>query len=263
MEKQTLDNVTALILAGGQGTRLRSVISDRPKPMAGIRTHQGKEEKPFLSFLMTYLAKQGIKHIVLSISHMAQQIAEFYSDERELLHLANLGISLDFCYEKKPLGTGGALKFAMDDEDLFSLCAPNVLVLNGDSFFNSNLAAFYDFHLNAPLSNFSLNLKEMPSIDRYGQVVLEGQKVEFFKEKDPSFQGSGLINSGVYFLNRSYYLAASKKLERDHFSLEKDFFPLALEEGMYADVRSKDEYFIDIGIPEDYFRSQEELQSFL
>ncbi|EAH4473887.1 MULTISPECIES: D-glycero-D-manno-heptose 1-phosphate guanosyltransferase [Campylobacter] len=212
----------AIVLAGGLGTRLRSVVQDLPKPMAPING------KPFLAFVLEHLKKQEITEIILSVSYKYELIQEYFKDE---FH----GMKIHYNIEKELLGTGGAIK------DALKLVKNEVYVVNGDTFFDIDLKKLV---LNG--SKICIALKQMQNFDRYGTVNVDEQGiVTSFEEK--VFKKQGLINGGVYLLKKDIF---------DEFSLEKKFsFEEFLQEN-YKSLKIQtqifDDYFIDIGIPEDY-----------
>ena len=224
----------AIILAGGLGTRLQSVVKDIPKPMAPVAG------KPFLEHIFNYLLKQGVQTAVLSVGYKYEVIDEFFGDNYK-------GLSIKYAVEEEPLGTGGGIMNAL------SLCeTENVLLLNGDSFFNIDIKKLYQFH-NETKSVITLSLKEMVNVDRYGTLVLENQQVVRFSEKQ--FIERGLINGGVYLLKKS---AIEKLSLPKKFSFEQDLLEKYILELHFYGLVFED-YFIDIGIPEDYQRAQTEL----
>ena len=220
----------AVVLAGGLGTRLRSVVSELPKCMAPI----GPE--PFLSYVLDWLGRHKITRVVLSVGYLRESIMSWVSAQ-------NLPFEVDYAVEETPLGTGGGIKLAL------SKChGPKVLVVNGDTFFPVDLDAIpFD-------SPITVALKPMKDFDRYGAVTLDHYKIKAFKEKAPVKQG--LINGGVYALNG---LDLSSFPER--FSFEKDVLEPFAAKGQVGGWVS-DNYFIDIGIPEDYERAQTELPQY-
>lgn len=229
----------AIVLAGGFGTRLQSVVNDIPKPMAPITG------RPFLSYLLDYLANQGITHAVLSVGYRHEAIIQHFGKEYK-------NIKLTYAVEKEPLGTGGAIKFAVqfiENEDF--------TVLNGDTFFKIDFAAFYRNHLNSQ-ADLSIALRLVEDVKRYGTVVTEdnGRIVDFLEKGQKS--GVGKINGGIYLLNKSIIEKIANFT--GNFSMEKDVF-----ERYYANYPFYgfpfNEYFIDIGIPEDYHRAQVELNT--
>lgn len=228
----------AIILAGGLGTRLRPVVADKPKCMAPVAG------KPFLHYLIDFLQKQGIENFIFSVGYKYELIEEYLGK----MH-PNLGYKLSL--EQEPLGTGGAIKLACN-----KISHKNILVCNGDTLYKIDCNSLNEFH-KAKKSSCTLSLKPMIHFDRYGVVELnEDQSVKSFKEKQ--FYQSGLINGGVYALNADEFL---KEESSEKFSFEKDY----LEKQIQLNKESKlfgiiqDEYFIDIGIPEDYKRAQIEL----
>lgn len=212
----------AIILCGGLGTRLKSVIKDIPKPMAPIN------DKPFLEFIFEYLKKQGVKEIILAVSYKYEVIQEYFKDEF-------LGIKIKYSIEKELLGTGGAIKEAL------KFVKNETYVLNGDTFFYIDLSKL---KLNG--SKICLALKQMNDFDRYGTVNVNEQGfVISFEEK--IFKKQGLINGGIYLLKKDLF---------DDFSLMDKFsFEEFLQEN-YEKLKARacifDDYFIDIGVPEDY-----------
>lgn len=226
---------TAIILAGGLGTRLRSVVADLPKCMAPVAG------KPFLSYVLNYLLKQGVTHFIFSVGYKREAIIEFVQDEYP-------HINAKFAVEKEPLGTGGAVMLAA------AFCKEkNSFVVNGDTIFDVNLQQLSSFHYTHK-ADCTLSLKQMHNFNRYGVVDLTAQKrVHDFKEKKQ--YDRGLINGGVYVLNIHSF---KKEALPEKFSFEKDYLEAFYKQrNFYGFVT--DGYFIDIGIPEDYERAQTEL----
>jgi D-glycero-alpha-D-manno-heptose 1-phosphate guanylyltransferase len=204
----------AIILAGGLGTRLRSVVSDVPKCMAPVNGI------PFINFIITYLKKEGIERFVLS-----------------------LGYKSEILIEDTPLGTGGAIKLACGKAK-----SADVLILNGDTLFNINLKDLSDFHTGKK-ADFTVALKEMRNFSRYGSVEIDNDySIKAFHEK--TFCEKGFINGGVYALNVNSFL--NEPLP-DIFSFEKDFLEQNIGKKKFYGLECE-YYFIDIGIPEDYDR---------
>ena len=219
----------AVILAGGLGTRLRSVVSEVPKCMAPV------DGKPFLQYMLEWLSRFDVSHVVLSVGYLREVIFAFI-DSREW------PFEISYAVEEEPLGTGGGIRLAL------TKCREDrVIVLNGDTFFNVDLKALT---FAAPVT---LALKPMRNFDRYGAVDLAGGLVTGFHEKTACTEG--LINGGVYALVRSRLDLA---FYPGRFSFEKDLLePLAAARLVAGQVQEG--YFIDIGIPEDYTRAQREL----
>ena len=220
----------AIILAGGFGTRLQSVIRDIPKPMSSVG------ERPFLEFLLKQLSLSGFSRTVLSVGYKHEVISNHFGSSFE-------SMQLDYCVEDTPLGTGGAIAAAMQQTE-----SDDVLVLNGDSILLASLPYFYDFHRTQG-SPISIALKEEKDFDRYGAVILDGNKVARFEEK--KHVAKGVFNAGMYWLHASVRdcllrLPTPFSIEKEIF--EKQIFPIS--GCVFHD------YFIDIGIPEDYARAQ-------
>lgn len=231
----------AIILAGGLGTRLRSVISDVPKCMAPVAG------KPFLNYLIQYLEKNGIESFIFSVGYKHEIIEEYL--QKNCAHF-NYRISP----ENEPLGTGGAIRLACQKST-----EKNVLICNGDTLFKIDVESLTSFHesINAACT---LALKPMHYFDRYGVVELnDDNSVKSFKEKQ--YYTAGLINGGVYALNVAEFL---KEELPEKFSFEKDYLEKKVnsKEGQQIYGMIQDEYFIDIGIPEDYKKAQEELLNY-
>jgi D-glycero-alpha-D-manno-heptose 1-phosphate guanylyltransferase len=227
----------AIILAGGFGTRLRPSVADLPKCMASING------RPFLEFLLDRLIHSGVEHVILSVGYMHELIIKYFKSGYQ-----NLKIS--FAVENEPLGTGGGIKMAMKHAQ-----AENVLALNGDTLFLLDLKDFWDFHVSRK-SLFSLALRQVPSVSRYGSVTLNKEGlITGFTEKN-ALEGPGLINAGIYLISRKYFTDYQTP---DVFSLEKDFIEKAYDKDYFYGFAGSG-YFIDIGIPEDYDRAQTEFR---
>ena len=235
----------AIVLAGGLGTRLRSAVPDLPKCMAPVNG------KPFIGWVIDYFRAQGIEKFILSLGYK-HELIEQYIHTQYAYPGHEPATAFSFSVEEHPLGTGGAIRLACE-----KATEENVLVLNGDTLFKvqaQQLAAFHHAHH----ATCTLALCPMQDFDRYGVVSLrEDASVLDFKEK--RFYKEGLINGGVYVLNAPRLLA--KKLPGE-FSFEKDYLEQYLEPAtgqreIYGIVQN--EYFIDIGIPADYERAQQEL----
>ncbi|MCW3077217.1 MAG: hypothetical protein JWO32_1826 [Bacteroidetes bacterium] len=231
---------TAIILAGGFGTRLKSVIADLPKPMAAVNG------EPFLSFQLKYLKHFGFKTVIISTGYLSEKIKDFYKEEFA-------GMELLYSHESSPLGTGGGIRLA------FEKCKDKLaLVLNGDSFFELPVDLFYELHIQQQ-SDFSLALRQVDNASRYGVVERgEANRIISFKEKS-SQDKSGSINGGIYILDKKLYLENSAGLI--NFSIEKDFFEKQLNNLVIKGFEFKG-YFIDIGIPEDYTKAQNDFKGF-
>jgi D-glycero-alpha-D-manno-heptose 1-phosphate guanylyltransferase len=220
-----------IILAGGLGTRLQSVVNDRPKCLANIGN------RPFLAYLLDYLQQQGVRNVVLSLGYKHELVEEWL-----LSYSSSLQIKI--VVEEVPLGTGGGIKLALE-----KTTSPAVLVVNGDTLFAIDVAQLYACHQRNKCQ-VTLGLKPMRNFDRYGRVLIDKEQVTEFCEKQ--FCTEGLINGGVFILQR-------ESLQRfpDKFSFEKDFLEQVTGKNIGGYI--EDGYFIDIGIPEDYERAQWEI----
>jgi D-glycero-alpha-D-manno-heptose 1-phosphate guanylyltransferase len=226
----------AIILAGGLGTRLRSAVPDLPKCMAPING------KPFLTYVINHLQSQGIEHFIFSLGFKSEVIIDFLAKDFPTLFFKTW-------IEDEPLGTGGAIKKAC-------LIAKDscTLVANGDTLYKIDVEKLADVHCLSG-AECSLNLKPMTNFDRYGVVEIDNHCViKSFKEKQ--FYASGLINGGVYALHTHKFL--NEHLP-EKFSFETDYLEKYYQKRRMLGI-IQDEYFIDIGIPEDYERAQVELK---
>lgn len=223
----------AIVLAGGLGTRLRSVVQDLPKPMAPVNG------KPFLHHVLSYLQKQSVANVVLSVGYKADLIERYFGD-------SYLGMEISYSREDEPLGTGGAIKQA------FAITGTEAFILNGDTYFDVPLSSLYQTFASQQ-THAVLAAKPMKNFDRYGSLVLdEKNKILKFKEKQPLPEG--IINGGVYCVSNSIFTATQPghKFSFEKDVLEKYVATLALRAFVC------DGYFIDIGIPEDYQRAQQD-----
>jgi D-glycero-alpha-D-manno-heptose 1-phosphate guanylyltransferase len=232
----------AIILAGGLGTRLRSVVPDLPKCMAPVAG------KPFLYYVIAHLKKEGIRNFIFSVGYKSEPIINFVNKEFLSIRKQFSNIDFQFSIEEEPLGTGGAIKLSVE-----KVSDHNILVCNGDTLFKIDLQKLNNFHLQHN-ADCTLCLKPMNNIERYGVVELnEDASIKTFKEKQ--FYEAGLINGGVYALNVRNFM---KENLPEKFSFEKDYLEkYVTKRNIYAVIQ--DEYFIDIGIPEDYERAGREL----
>jgi D-glycero-alpha-D-manno-heptose 1-phosphate guanylyltransferase len=229
----------SIILAGGFGTRLQTVVSDLPKPMASVA------DKPFLHYVVKQLIQQGIQRIVFSVGYKSEYIIDYFSN-------TDFGIEMLFQKESEPLGTGGGIKYAM------LACQSNdILVLNGDTYFDIDFSTLHTIYLEKK-AKAALALRFVDNAGRYGQVKLdENNTIVAFEEKNLTEVKAGCINGGTYILNKNYFIENTEK----KFSIEKDFFEKQVEQSVLAG-HVYDNYFIDIGIPEDYYKANEDFRTF-
>ena len=227
-----MEKITAAILAGGFGTRLKSVVSDRPKTLAAVCN------RPFIYFLLDQLVAANIDRVVLCIGYLGEKIKGALGDKYRSLRLI-------YSQETRPLGTAGALRLALP---LFK--SDYVLVLNGDSYFETDLNRFYRWHQKHRF-DASMLLVKVEEVGRYGQVkVSDGGKIDTFEEKTDS-KTPGWINAGIYLLGRK--IIDSIQTNR-HVSLEQDIFPQLIDQGLYG--FQCEGRFIDIGTPSSFSKSQ-------
>ena len=234
----------AILLCGGLGTRLRSVVSDRPKPMADIAG------KPFLHYLVKMLSESGVKHLIFALGYMGEQIEAYFQSGEEY------GLSISYSYEDSPLGTGGAIRNALS-----KVSAENVLVLNADTYFHTD----YESLLREQIKNkaaMTIASRKIEDISRYGAILKdESGRILRWNEKMSSDQVEtprpGEINGGIYVMQKSLI----EKIPEGKQSLENDCIPAWLEDGLYLQAIPSDGYFMDIGIPEDYAQFKEDVES--
>ena len=224
----------AIILSGGFGTRLRSVVNNVPKPMAPILG------KPFLSYILDDLSEKGFKRVVLATGYKSDIIQEYFkSSYRSLI--------IEYSQESIPLLTGGAVKQAMskcESEEFF--------VLNGDTFFDVDYKKMLE-KKRSTNADILIAGKKLYNFSRYGTLVYDDTlNVKAFHEK--TFMEEGVINSGVYLFSQGIF----NTMDSTKFSLEKDFFEVSTgDRNIFVYIDDIDKYFIDIGIPNDYEKAKE------
>lgn len=221
---------SAVILAGGLGTRLQPTVPHLPKALAPIRG------VPFLKILIDQLEKSDLfSEIVLALGHRAEMIQGTFSSEKKIR----------FSVEKTPLGTGGALLLAAEKASSETLC-----VLNGDSLSALDFAAFFRFHREQGRP-VTIACKHLEETARFGTVQFDGeQKVTSFQEKRGA-SSSGWVSVGIYAIEKSIL----KQFPHGYSSLEQDLFPRLLYDGISA--YPYEGPFIDIGTEESYTQAQE------
>lgn len=220
--------VSAVILAGGLGTRLGSVVAHRPKVLAEV---QGR---PFVSYLLDQVAAAGVKDVVLCTGYLGAQLETTFGDRYGSLRLR-------YSREISPLGTGGALRLALP-----ILRMDPVLVMNGDSYSQVNLQAFCLWHQSCG-ANATLLLTKVSDTRRYGQVHVSAEEVVIRFDEKGDTAGPGWINAGIYLLSQGLLEAIPPGRT---VSLEREVFPAWIGKGLYA-YRSQGP-FLDIGTPESY-----------
>ncbi len=225
-----------IILAGGLGTRLRSVVADLPKTLAPIGEH------PFLHYLFLYLQKQGIKKIILSVGYKHESIDDYVKQSQAPFEIV-------YAVEETPLGTGGAIHLALKQ------CSTNnILIINGDTIFNIDISTLNNFHELHSEATLTMALKQMENFDRYGTVMIdESYAITGFEEKQAKI--TGLINGGIYILNKALFTELTYP---EKFSFETDFLNTHYNFLHFYGYPMQD-YFIDIGIPTDFEIAQKAL----
>lgn len=229
-----------VILAGGLGTRLRSVVSEVPKCMAPVAG------RPFLWYLLKYLTRFDATRVVLSVGYLREVIFEWIDKVKD-----EFPFEFDYAVEEEPLGTGGGIKLALS-----KISGDKAFILNGDTFFDVDLKALEALYSKAN-KDILVALKPMTDFDRYGSVDFDFKTtlVTAFNEKKHCDEG--LINGGVYLVSNqsSIFDGLPTKFSFETMVLEKQCL-LGNISGIV-----QDKYFIDIGIPEDYHKADLEFRN--
>lgn len=226
--------IPAIVLAGGLGTRLRSVVPDLPKPMAPVAGH------PFLWWLLRTLSRQGVREVHLSVGYQAEAIAAAFSSPC-------FGMALHVVREEQPLGTGGAIANTLRQAGL-----DEAFVLNGDTLVMADLPQLLAHH-HAHRSDVTMVVAAMDDVSRYGAVGFDSappHRVTAFEEKGRA--GPGFINAGVYVVRRDSLLAHDGPAR---FSFEHDYLNAKLRELQVHALPTRSR-LIDIGVPDDYALAQ-------
>ena len=235
-------SIPVVILAGGQGTRLRTVISNKPKilaPIGGV---------PFLYILLNWLAQEGVKDIVFSLGFGAQQVIDALEKLR-----GSHQLSIRYSVEPEPLGTLGGLSYTLNQFHL-----EECMVINGDTFVDVKLSAFIEQQ--RAINSFSgLVAKFVDDTSRYGRLAFKNETyVASFVEKNSDLQTSGWINAGVYYLSSQ---AIDLVMKNSFGSIEINFLSKYVDLLTYFKV--KQGRFIDIGTPESYGQADSVLKEFI
>lgn len=222
----------AIVLAGGFGTRLKSVVTNTPKPMARVN------KKPFLEYILKYLEKNGVTRIILAVGYKWEIIKEYFGDSFN-------NIELIYSIENEPLGTGGAIKKALS-----FVKNDYVFIINGDTLFDIDLSEL----TLKDNSKMIIALKKMLNFDRYGCIEVDKNKyvVSFIEKK---YNEIGYINGGIYLITKDIFenISIVNKFSFEEFMGDK-FKDLKISTKIFED------YFIDIGIPDDYEKAQREIK---
>lgn len=221
----------AIILAGGMGTRIRERVPDLPKVLAPVNG------VPFLDYVLNMLVRYGVDRFILAVGYKAPAILSRYGSEY-------MGVPVDYSFESSPLGTGGAIKSAM------AFCTgERCIVVNGDTLCDVNLSAMEQCHIAAGRA-VTVCVKPMRGFERYGNVEVKDGRVKAFHEKEKCEFGK--INAGVYIVEKKLIDSIDKSV----FSFERDVLE---NTSNHITAFETNGYFIDIGVPQDYDRAQQEL----
>jgi D-glycero-alpha-D-manno-heptose 1-phosphate guanylyltransferase len=224
----------AIVLAGGFGTRLRKVVAEVPKPMAPI------VGKPFLTLLLEFLAKQDVRRVILCVGYLREVIISHFGERLGPLEIV-------YSVEDEPLGTGGAIAQALKMVE-----SRNVFVLNGDTFLKMDYRIMELAHISST-STLTMAVREVSDVSRYDEIVLKDDRIVEVRAAPEA--RAGLINGGVYLMGSDLFNGFDLPLQ---FSFEREFLPRFVARSSPVAFRVQD-YFIDIGVPEDYRRAQLEL----
>lgn len=224
-------NITTVILAGGLGTRLHRSMFDRPKVLAEVLG------RPFLTFILDQLVLVGVRDVVLCTGYMADMVQERLGEVYKSLFIT-------YSTERKPLGTGGALRLA-----LLKIKSDTVMVMNGDSYIDVDLNAYLEWFFEKDLTA-ALMLTKVFDTSRYGRVIsTRDGRIKSFEEKGGNAR-RGWINAGIYLLKKQLVESIPSCKA---YSLEREFFPGLIGKGLYG-YRCKGR-FLDIGTPDSYCRA--------
>ncbi len=221
-----------MILAGGFGSRLKNVVSDRQKVVAAVN------DRPFLFFLLEQLEKIAVNKLIFCTGHMQETVMQ-------TLNSYSTRFNMLFSHEETPLGTGGAVRQAVSLTE-----SPDILIMNGDSFIDCDLMNFYDAYRKNDCRALML-LTEVEDVSRFGMVTLDDKnRITAFNEKG-EYSGKGMINAGIYLLKKELLEQIPANCQ---YSLEKQFFPQLVQAGTLYGFPVNGE-FIDIGTVESYSKA--------
>ena len=229
-----IHDIKAIILVGGLGTRLRSVVPSKPKVLASIG------ERSFLDLLVQQLSEHGVRQLVMCTGYLADQIESRFGDG------TRWNVSIQYSKEEMLLGTAGALRLAQR----YVANIPEFLVLNGDSFLEINFQELVGFHREHRRAAATIAVVRVEDASRYGTVNVDSSdRIIGFAEK-AGRNAPGLVNGGVYVFSQAVW----HSIPEGPASLERDVFPQLIDQGVYA--REQHGIFVDIGTPADYVRAQ-------
>jgi NDP-sugar pyrophosphorylase family protein len=232
--KQHGDDIKAILLVGGLGTRLRSIAPSVPKPLVSLG------DKSFLELLVRQLRNQGIRNVVMCTGYLGNQIENEFGDGE------SWDVAIEYSKELHPLGTAGAVKLAQS----YLRGASDFLVMNGDSFVEIDFWQLIRFHRRHS-GLVTMAVLPVSNAARFGTVQMDAEgRVTGFAEKT-GHEIPGLVNAGVYVFDQTLL----EQIPEGPTSLEREVFPGLLSRGVYA--LEQHGMFIDIGTPEDYARAQQ------
>jgi D-glycero-alpha-D-manno-heptose 1-phosphate guanylyltransferase len=225
--------IEAIVLAGGEGKRLQPVVRDVPKTMADVAG------RPFLWWLMGRLHQQHVRRVVLSVGYKSEAIQDYFGEQFQ-------GVEIAYSVESEPLGTGGAIRLALDQAT-----QAQVIVMNGDTYTDLDLRGFVTMFESSG-SDLAIAVTHLNDVGRYGAIVIDekSDKLVRFDEKQRS--SAGYINAGIYCLRPDIFM---KYVVPVKFSFERDFLAERLAELSPVAFKGT-RAFIDIGVPEDYALAQ-------
>ena len=230
----TQETMEAAILVGGKGTRLQSVVSDRPKPMAEVAG------KPFLEWILAGLRDRGVTRVVLCSGYMPEFIEGYFGDG------SDLDMRLSYSVDPYPLGTGGAIRYSLE-----YISGPRLLALNGDSYCDFDIDTLIEKHI-ANSAAATIWTTTVEDSHRFGSIdVAKDDSVTAFREKQSS-RGPGIVNAGIYLIERD---VVNEIPENMAVSLETEVFPGLVGNGLYS--ANGDAPFLDIGTPESFAMAEE------
>jgi NDP-sugar pyrophosphorylase family protein len=222
------EKISAVVLAGGFGTRIKHLLGDLPKPMVPVNG------KPFVEWIVRYLAAQKIRNVILSTGHLAETVENHFQPQPVE------GVKVSCVPETKPLGTAGGFLNAISDAKK----SEAFLVLNGDSLVTAPLKNFFQFLDDDKTDGAILGVR-VPDASRFGTISQNANgELSGFNEKK---SGAGIINAGVYLFRASAIEIFPKKFP---LSFETDIFPALIASGVHLKVCVTDAPFLDIGTPE-------------
>lgn len=229
----------AIILAGGFGTRLRETVPDLPKPMAPIAN------KPFLAWQLDYLMQLGVRRFILSVGYKALTIRDYFGDEYQ-------GAEIVYAEETEPLGTGGAIQFA-----LTKATRARVFVLNGDTLCATDLGALRALTNSHPHA-VGIAVKHVDNAGRYGAIAFDEKTRLVTRFGEKSSANPGFINAGIYDVPANLF---DDTVIATPFSFEVSVIQHLVGDSLYAEVSG--DFFIDIGIKEDFLNAQTLIPAFV